>query len=432
MSRRKIIGILLLVPSLLFFAFTLLMIGFKVTEPLSNDKWFLDMEHKKPNVTDFFQYYQAAQLATSEKSRAVYDPQVQLDWMNNLIQPLHTDKIFYNQQPPFSYPLLAPLATMPVTIAYPVWCIAQLSFGLLALAFLTKLGPLSARDRNLFLLGVMASFPAYICLWHGNTTFWLLGFLAFYAYFLCTRRDIPAGAMLALSTFKPQYFFPMVIPIFGMRRWKVLTALIVSESILMLAAVLTIGWENVIGYPKVLAIAESSPKFIGVNPHMMISLRGMFAQFLTVKQSLQATAAIMFASLIPLFVMWWKSGKNPPEERLRWAWAVTATVAVLVSPHAHTFDFLLITIACALTLPSLSVADKLTPGFWYRVWCSVFLLFPMMGWIANYSLGIETAPIAFFFPCVLVLAATAVLNFRAKALSEANSSQIISNSESAS
>ncbi len=402
----------MLVGSAMFFAFSFSMLGVKLAQPLSNEKWYLDLKEQKWNVTDFFQYYQAAQLATSEKSRQVYDPQVQLEWMNNLIKPLHTDKVFFNQQPPFCYPLLMPLSVMPATIAYPVWCIAQTSFGLIALAFLSKLGPLSSRDRKLFLLGVLASFPAYVCLWHGNTTFWLLGFLSLYVYFFYNKRDIAAGAMLALSTFKPQYFFPMVIPIFGLQRWKILLSLIVFESFLMLAAALTIGWENVIGYPKVLTVAESSPNFIGVNPHMMISLRGLFAQFFSVKQSLQATAAIMFASLIPLFFMWWKASKTPSPERIRWSWAVTATTAVFVSPHAHIFDFLLITIACALTLPSLSIADKFSQGFWYRFWCTLLLLFPTLGWIANLSLGKDNAPIAFFFPAVLLLTVAVLANYK--------------------
>lgn len=411
MTPRKKSGYLLLPATILLIAFSQLMIWTKVLEPLSNPRWFVKPDNTS-NVSDFFQYYQAAQLVVSDKAHQVYSPEVQRDWTNALLSPAHTDKIFYNQQPPFLYPLLAPLSFLPATIAYPVWCIAQACFGLFGLFLVSRLGPLSVADRRWLLVGVVACVPAYICFWHGNTSFWLLGALSLYCYWMFSRKDYAAGTMLALSTFKPQYLFILLTPAIGMRRWKVLVALVVAESLLMGLAVATIGLDNVVGYPQALANAESNPAFIGVNPQEMISLRGIFAQFLSIKESLKLASSAMFVSLIPLTLMWYSVSKNPSVDRLRWAWGVTFVVAVLLSPHAHIFDFLLIGVAAALTLSTLSILDLKQFDLQNKIWALVLILFPFASWPAHFLLGYKISPMLFFFPVVSALSLLSILCLR--------------------
>lgn len=401
----------LFIVSVVFFVFSQIMLWFKLVVPIFDSQWYLDLDNRKHDVTDFFQYYQASQLAVSELSHQVYDPVVQSEWFNKLIAPLHSDKIFYNQQPPYFYPLLIPLSFLPANFAYTTWCVLQTTLGLTAVWLVSRQGLLSERQRKIFLLGVLASFPAYICLWHGNTSFWLLGFLGLYVHFLYQKKDFFAGVMLSLSTIKPQYAFVMSIPMFGMWRWKALIAAILTEVTLLVLAVVVIGWQNVIGYPAIVTNAESNPLFIGVKPQVMASIRGIFAQFLTIKESLQATTAIMFISLIPLLILWIKTGKANSDNRLRWAWALTVMLAILVSPHTHVFDCVLISLAAVLTMPTLSLIDLKPLPTWQRIWCVILILFPPLGWLANYIYGIELSPIFFFVPTVVALFALSVVGY---------------------
>lgn len=401
----------LFIASVVFFVFSQIMLWFKLVVPIFDSQWYLDLDNRKYDVTDFFQYYQASQLAVSELSHQVYDPVVQREWFNKLIAPLHSDKIFYNQQPPYFYPLLIPLSFLPANFAYTTWCVLQTALGLTAVWLVGRQGVLNERQRKIFLLGVLASFPAYICLWHGNTSFWLLGFLGLYVHFLYRKKDFFAGVMLSLSTIKPQYAFVMSIPIFGMWRWKALIAAILTEVTLLVLAVVVIGWQNVIGYPAIVTNAESNPLFIGVKPQVMASIRGIFAQFLTIKESLQATTAIMFISLIPLLILWIKTAKANSSNRLRWAWALTIMLAVLVSPHTHVFDCVLIALAAVLTMPTLSLIDLKQLPTWQRIWCGILILFPPMGWLANYVYGYELSPIFFFVPTVVALFALSVVGY---------------------
>ncbi len=393
-----------------FAVFAGLMILLKLYTPLTNNRWFINEKTGVADIIDFFQYYQASDLAQSSNSKLIYDPNIQKSWADKLIAPVKSDKIFYNQQPPSSYVLLLPLSWMPVGPAYVAWCILQSIFGLSGTYALTRLGPLKPRDRLLFCFGVFVSFPAYICLWHGNTSFWLLGALSLFIAFIYNRRDWLSGIFLSISTFKPQYLFPLLMPITAMKRWKILIAFAAMELAMLGLASLIIGPENVIGYPNIVTHAESSERFIGVNAHKMISIRGPIANLADTSISLKATALVMFASLIPLFLVWKKATREISVGGLRWLWASTICTLVLVSPHSHLFDFLLLAMAAALTLPTLSIMNlsKTEPAL--ALWCGIFILFPPLGWIANFTIGQEKAGFYFFFPLVASLFVLSLIN----------------------
>ncbi|MBP7862339.1 DUF2029 domain-containing protein [bacterium] len=394
-------------------SFSCLMIAHKLIVPLSDTRWFIDKKTNEYHVIDFFQYYQASELARSKlDSCNVYNPDRQRTWFNDLVAPLSSNEVFYNQQPPNFFPFLYPISLLPANFSYVIWCILQTSFGLTSLFALGSCGSLSKKDRVLFLLGVLASFPAYSLIWHGNTTFWLVGWLSAYVLCFLKKRDILGGVFMSFATFKPQYMFLMLLPALAGKRIKLLAAFAITELILLGIASVIIGADNVISYPSIVKKAESYAGFIGVNPQVMISLRGVFAQFLSIHDSLTYTSSLMFLSLIPMFFVWTKY--QTEEKNLQFLWALTICTAVLLSPHCHVFDFLLLSMAAILTLKQLSIlklSSELTP---YRIWCAIFLLFPLASWIANYALGHKLAPIAFFFPVILALSILSFINLRSE------------------
>ncbi len=392
-------------------SFSCLMIAHKLIVPLSDARWFIDKKTNEYHVIDFFQYYQASELARSRlDSCNVYNPERQRVWFNDLVAPLSSNEVFYNQQPPNFFPFLYPISLLPANFSYVLWCVLQTTFGLASLYALGSCGSLSKRDRLLFLLGVLASFPAYSLIWHGNTTFWLLGWLCAYVLCFLKKRDIFSGIFMSFATFKPQYMFLMLLPALAGKRIKILAAFAVTECVLLAIASLIIGADNVISYPSIVKKAESYAGFIGVNPQVMISLRGILAQFLSIHDSLTYTSAAMFSSLIAMFFIWKKYQSD--EKNFGWLWAATISLAVLLSPHCHVFDFLLLSMAAVLTLKNLSILKLSSEPMSYRIWCTIFLLTPVASWIANYALGHELAPIAFFFPLVLALSLLSFYNLR--------------------
>lgn len=401
MPRSKLKTSILLVAGCLLFLFSQTMVLFEVLRPLADPRWYVT-EKQEPRITDFFQYYQASALARSDKSSRVYDPEVQRQWVNDLIAPLAMEKVFYNQQPPSSYTLLYPLSFAPPNIAYVLWCFLQVILGLAGLYFLLTLGPLSVgehagRKRVVFLASAMSTFPAYACLWHGNTTFFLLAFLCGYIYCFERGRDFLAGAFLSLATFKPQYLLAMMLPAVAGGRLKIMAGFAFTELVLLGLSVPIIGIENVLGYPSIVGHAESSAGFIGVNAEHMISIRGLLAQFFDTGASLKITAAIMFAGLIPLFFLW--SRKKSQDYRL---WGATVALAVLLSPHSHTFDFLLLAMPAALTLAAPGEPDS--RGRSWTLIGLIYAFFAPLSWLASFGFGYQSAPVLFFLPVVAALA----------------------------
>ncbi len=394
-------------------SFSCLMIAHKLIVPLSDARWFIDKKTNEYHVIDFFQYYQASELARSKlDSCNVYNPDRQRTWFNDLVAPLSSNEVFYNQQPPNFFPFLYPISLLQANYSYVTWCILQTAFGLGSLYALGSCGALTKKDRILFLLGALASFPAYSLIWHGNTTFWLVGWLSAYVLCFLKKRDLLGGVFMSFATFKPQYMFLMLLPALATKRIKLLAAFAVTELILLGIASIIIGADNVISYPGIVKKAESYAGFIGVNPQVMISLRGVFAQFLSIHDSLAYTSAAMFLSLIPVFFVWIKFQNQ--EKNLPLLWALTICIAVLLSPHCHVFDFLLLSLAGILTLKNLSILKLAGESNSYRIWCIIFLCFPPASWIANYTLGHKLAPVAFFFPVLLALSALSFMNLRSE------------------
>jgi len=394
----KALRCLMLTAWLGFFIFTQLATGMLLAKPLEDGQWHLHAKANSPTLIDFSQSYQAGQLAVSKQSHHIYEPPVQERWANGLIRPFVFDKTFYNQSVPFLYVICIPFGCLPYSQAYVVWCLTWevLCLCLLGL-FLHRQGRLKGANRLLFLSGVMASIPAYLCVWHGQTTFLLLACFTLFTLFLMEGKNLLAALSFALTTFKPQYALLFASGLLGARAYKVLLFSALFEVCLMALAALFIGFENIFGYPQVLLHAEGTEKFIGVNPNYMASVRGLLSVILPHKTAMMATIAMLLACLLPWCWLARKLQLSPgsfDSEKGRWYLALTFVAALILSPHTHYFDCLLLAVPAALTLPSLNLMTIWASGadntdldnlIWYRLWCTILISYPLVSWPINFN-----------------------------------------------
>ncbi|MBU6451752.1 MAG: DUF2029 domain-containing protein [Cyanobacteria bacterium REEB67] len=430
----KAVRLLLLTVWLAFFAISALASGIYLAGPLKDPLWYLhcappaDSSRSAQNyqLIDFSQFYQAGQLALSPQAHQVYDPAIQNAWAARLIAPCKPDKIFYNQSVPFLYVLLIPFGKLAYNQAYVLWCLTTMAFALGALAWLVaRVGFLRGWALLLFLSGVIACLPFYLTIWHGQTTFLLTGIFALFALFVMQKRNALAGLMLALSTFKPQYMLPFVALAFGLGRGALVLYLLLFESLLMACAAIFIGPENIIGYPHVLAGAESSSNFVGVNPQIMASVRGVLSAFLPHQAAMVVTVTLLLATLVPLTLvarsLLRQTAKSPIYlEACRWLLAFTFVLALIVSPHTHYFDCLLLAVPAALTLPTVDLAALLFKrgplvevlSLAHRLWCIVLLLFPLLSWPINFMPASRVVEGELFLAINILLAALAAWQIR--------------------
>ncbi len=391
---------LMLTGWLCFFAFTQLASIMLIVKPLIDSHWFFSAG-RGAELIDFSQFYQAGQLVMSGQARHVYDPQVQQWWANGLTFPYISDKIFYNQSVPFLYLICLPFGLLAYNHAYVTWCLVWEAVSLLCLWLLLKrYSPLSKGSRLLFISGVMASIPAYLCIWHGQTTFLLLACFALFTYFLLAGKSL-SGIFIALSTFKPQYGLLFGSALLGVKAYRVILVGALAELVLFALAGLFIGFDNIAGYPQVLIRAEGSEHFIGVNPHYMVSVRGLLSVLLPHKTAMAATVALLALALLPWLYLGRKLAltlANLGSETGRFYIALTFVLALLLSPHSHYFDCLLLAVAAAITLPSISVVELWrlpARSVWYRIWCAILVVYPLVSWPINFCFSREFEGICF-------------------------------------
>ena len=277
-----------------------------VANPIRSPGSFSFPTHGGTAVSDFVLYYQSAYMATSSHYRLhVYDPVLQLEVINQLINPDHINTVFFNQYVPFFFPLVAPLAFAPMHTAYSVWYGLSLLAGVGGLILVSNdRAAFGKQDLITIIFAILACAPSAVTLVIGQTSWFLLcGFCLFYLA-LKNRRHRLAGVSLSLLTIKPQYAPLLFISAITAKRWQLLLACCVSELLLLGLAVLTVGWKNVIEYPSILLHAETTAKYAGVNPAGMVSLRGLLSHLLPQTAVVGIVAVMLLLAALLIFKIW--------------------------------------------------------------------------------------------------------------------------------
>lgn len=354
---------------------------------------------------DFLLYYMRSRIAFSVDAHHIYDPAVQLKWFNAMIAPAHIDLPIYNVYVPFVFVLWRPLSVWSPATAYVIWAAVGLAGGLCALLLLLrKAGTLSPMQQGLVLLAAAASFPGMMSLRMGQQSWFLLALECLFFWSWLSRRDIIAGGALSLLTFKPHYALFLAIPALAGRRYRLLLSAVLIELILLLLAVATIGWENVISYPAVLLRGEGTPDSLNeFGMRTMVSIRGISSCFLPEWLSVRIGLVAMAGGLAGAACLWIKAMRNPLLDK-RFAIGLTLLICLLASPHTFSYDLLMLA-PLAITLPvvGLPAAARLRPVV-YRVWCLLIIAYPLVSWCV-----LSLAPIAIYLPFQSMFLLNAVL-----------------------
>jgi hypothetical protein len=326
---------------------------------------------------DFVQFYSVGQTAIHNPQR-IYDLDVQLAAFNHLIAPAGRTTYFVVQYPPFFFLFVALLPLLPLYLSYFVFCVSSAVIGLFCLnAVLRNTALLSARDCKLFLLAACMFLPSWMTLRMGQLGWLILA--CFCLYYLCWRKgnDLACGALLALTTLKPQYTMFLAIPAIVCLRWRMLLAATVCEVFLLVAAGVAFGWNNVLNYPAFLSRVEWDTKF--VYTEKMVNLRALLALIMPEQSALMLSMGVLAVSAILIGWLWLTAERRKPQ-LLPWAMALTTLLSLIVNPHVHLYDLMFVCLSAALTLPTVSslAARQLNPPS-LRIWCSLLLSYPIVG-----------------------------------------------------
>jgi hypothetical protein len=237
----------------------------------------------------------------------------------------------------YSYPayaafLLWPLVYLPFAGAQVTFLVASILFTTLSVAlwlrmFRFRLSTLEWLTVALFALG---SFPALEAFKLENLSVMAAALLALAVYLLSTERFIPAGALLALATFKPQFTVVLIpwLAVWTLSEWRRRQALAWSFLGTMILLVLSSEWLTPGWISEFLRVARAYRRY--TYGHSLLDV------WFTPKFGLAAAGALVAATL----ALCWPSRKEAagsPRFLLVISLVLAATLVVIptLAPHAQ-------------------------------------------------------------------------------------------------
>lgn len=329
-------------------------------------------------------------LVGSEERHKAYDPDTQDRFLNEVIAPLKTTKVYFAQNVPWLFCFMVPFSALPLKTSYLVWSVLGVLCGSTLLSFLAfKTRSMTPLAIALIVLGTNACQPAWLALQHGNTAWFLVGALSLCCFGLLKNNDIAGGAGLAFLGQKPQYALLMAIPALRFARWKLLFVAAAIEVSLWLLAMLNVGVTNVIDYPRMLMSVDVNRSFDGMYPMQMVCLRAFFAAHISEATCMPLALAVFALAILALSFLWWKTRRDDTMN-VRWALALTIYASVVVSPHTYLYDVLLLSVAAVLTLPDkLQLRDP--RGALFTTWNCLLVFYPLTSWFLYLSESAKSA-----------------------------------------
>jgi hypothetical protein len=264
---------------------------------------------------DFAMYWAAGRLNASGENP--YDP--------DLVLPLEKefdpdqDFVVFMYSPPWALSLAMPFGVLDRGVARVLWLGLHFVVVLVAADSLWRI--YGGQDRHRWLAWIMpVSFipTLYMLRWGQIGGLILLGITGF-LYFEKRKRDVLAGAALALTALKPHLVFLVLLAVLlwtlDRRRWGVLLG---SGLALLIAALLPLA-PNQLVYQQYFNAIATHPPLDWMTPTPGTLLRLLFGMDRHWLQFLPAVPAVLW-----LLFCWFKG-------RTKWDWARQMPVLVLVS-----------------------------------------------------------------------------------------------------
>ncbi len=348
---------------------------------------FVHTENNTLIVSDFVLWYNAGVLAAQTKlhPQDIYDAEIQYAGLQKLVSPQTLDQVQYVQYPPHFFALMRPFALLNLENAWIVYSLLALPLIVAASILLVRRLPASVFTRTFFVVATLTSFPTSYAFEIGQTT--LFQFPALVAYWLLLRADnfFLAGLVSVFLTVKLQYAPCVILIGIILGRLRFLLGLLVSASIFFLYTLLTVGWNNIAGYPHALLYGETSAQVGGVMSGIMQNFRGELFLLKIDEHIIHLLAAGLFAAGTIFVVLMWlvyypRLAKKISYKSFDACASITTVVMLICSPHTHFQDYMAIAIPAALLYPYMKLgisADLKITFLRILIWG-----FPIISWLS--------------------------------------------------
>lgn len=220
---------------------------------------------------DFETFYLIAQMVRSGSGRQLYDLSLQAAYYMRYIDPSH---VIDSPYLPFFYPagtvlLFLPLAWLPVTLAYSVWIVFNLTLLVMSIRILQRHLPMPQDDRPIF--AAVLFMPLVTCLLQGQLSIVML-YLYTVAFSNFRRGNrFTAGLALGLGTLKFQLMLGFFAVLLLRRCWKALAGAAIGALPVALASAAILGWQGALHFP----LTVTRFAVVRATPEKMITIYGV-------------------------------------------------------------------------------------------------------------------------------------------------------------
>lgn len=334
---------------------------------------------KNVYLSDFVQFYTAGKMVSSGQGQLIYDAAA---ISKNMPVPLAQDTRIFVLFMPFFISFIAPITLLSLHASFIFWILLSLS-SLTAASILILKGRrhFGAQMVATIVFCILASQPAWFTLFTGHACFFQYLFIAVFFWALSSKKDLPAALALALTSFKPQFALPLLVPALAQRRFKLLALAGMFELFLIVLAIFTLGPETTFNGP--LSVVQWEHGQTDVIPRM-ISLRAVLDT--VIPHYATALSWTLFALWLAFTYKVWRRANDT--EHTSAAAAITITGALLFSPHAHLYDAVLMGLAACFVWPRHGFGDfHRSSGFLRLCLWSLLAAYPLVSWYFFTSVG---------------------------------------------
>jgi hypothetical protein len=307
---------------------------------------------------DFCMLYTAGFMVRTGHAAELYDYEANAKFQAQVVSPSHGAMPFNHLA--YEAFIFSPLSLLTYAAAYKTFLAINLGLMLFSFQMLFRfLRRLRYIWRYLPAMCFLCFLPAGIALFQGQDSILLLALLVCSFVAIKADHNYRAGIFVGLTLFKFQFGIPIALLYLAWRKWRVVSAFVVTAIIEVLASFALTGVNGFLSYPTYLLSMSSGLTTSGAQlrygtyPLAMPNIFGLVFAI--------AGNHTLITVIISCVVIAWAS-RRPP------SFPLAVAVAMLVSYHGLIHD------ATILIIPILLFAEaglRNSPISWRRVWVSV-------------------------------------------------------------
>ena len=278
--------------------------------------------------------------------------------------------------PPLFAVLARPLAQLPFVTGFFLYGAAMFALGLVGALVLVRVVPRLARgrlDAATLIVLALAFHPMVRTMFGGQTTVLTWGLITSALWALQTRRQILAGILIGVLSYKPQYVPLLFVALLLSRSWLAsgVAVVVTVAHYLLGAAVIGADWPL-----RMLATMQRYRPMEAANDGTHFSLMPFFrfaiGGRLATVVALACDAGVLFA------LARFAPRARPGDADFPLTWALLVVSATLVSPHMQYYDFGILVLPVVIGLDTIvREGRRVTLPIRFAI-AAVFVAYPVL------------------------------------------------------